>query len=57
MFKGLRKDYVPVLIIIHNLDENGFYYFNLDNSEYSLIPNEQEVLFPAGSIFKIVEIA
>jgi hypothetical protein len=40
MFKGLRKDYVPVLIIIHNLDENGFYYFNLDNSEYSLIPNE-----------------
>ena len=40
MFKGLSKDYVPVLYQIYNLDENGFYYFNLDNSEYSLFPNE-----------------
>ena len=46
-----------MLYQIYNLDENGFYYFNLDNSEYSLFPNEQEILFPTGSIFKIVEIA
>jgi len=51
MFRGLSKDVVPVLYQIHNLDEYGYDYFKLDNLDYSLFPNEQEVLLRTGRIF------
>ena len=57
MFRGLSKDVVPVLYQIHNLDERGFHYFKLDNLDYSLFPNEQEVLLFTGSEFEIIEIS
>ena len=57
MFRGLSKDVVPVLYQIHNLDEGGNYYFKLDNADYSLFPNEQEVLLYTGSWFEIIEIS
>ena len=57
MFRGLSKDVVPVLYQIHNLRENGFLYFKLDNLDYSLFPNEQEVLLWTGSSFEIIEIS
>ena len=40
---GLNKDGVPVLYQINNLSEDSFgafNYFKLDNSEYTLFPNE-----------------
>ncbi len=57
MFKGLNKEDVPVLYQINNLDQNGFFYFKLDNADYSLFPYEQEVLLVTGSSFKIFEIS
>ena len=57
MFRGLSKDVVPVLYQIHNLDQDGFWYFKLDNADYSLFPNEQEVLLVTGSYFEIIEIS
>ena len=57
MFRGLSKDVVPVLYQIHNLREDGFDYFKLDNLDYSLFPNEQEVLLFTGSSFEIIEIS
>ena len=57
MFRGLSKDVVPVLYQIHNLREDGFYYFKLDNADYSLFPNEQEALLIPGHKFKIIEIS
>ena len=57
MFRGLSKDDVPVLYQIHNLSEDGFKYFKLDNLDYSLFPNEQEVLLLTGSSFEIIEIS
>ena len=57
MFRGLSKDVVPVLYQIHNLDEDGYEYFKLDNLDYSLFPNEQEVLLTAGENFEIIEIS
>ncbi|MFN9899750.1 MAG: hypothetical protein ACK55Z_13370 [bacterium] len=53
----MSKDDVPVLYQIHNLDEFGFDYFKLDNLDYSLFPNEQEVLLITGSKFRIIEIS
>ena len=57
MFRGLSKDVVPVLYQIHNLNQLGWYYFKLDNLDYSLFPNEQEVLLVTGSSFEIIEIS
>ena len=57
MFRGLSKDQVPVLYQINNLDKKGFYYFKLDNEEYSLFPYEKEVLFYSGNLFEIIEIS
>ena len=57
MFRGLSKDVVPVLYQIHNLNEDGYRYFKLDNLDYSLFPNEQEVLLFTGSRFEIIEIS
>ena len=57
MFRGLSKDVVPVLYQIHNLDEGGWDYFKLDNADYSLFPNEQEVLLFSGLSFEIIEIS
>ncbi len=57
MFTKLCKDDVPVLYEIYNLDENGEKYFKLDNLDYSLFPNEQEVLLRTGSYFEIIEIS
>ena len=57
MFRGLSKDVVPVLYQIHNLSKNGYSYFKLDNLDYSLFPNEQEVLLDTGSRFEIIEIS
>ncbi len=48
MFSKLSKDDVPILYQIHNLREDGFCYLKLDNSDYSLFPNEQEVLLTIG---------
>ncbi len=56
MFRGLSKEVVPVLYQIHNLDKDGYYYFKLDNADYSLFPYEQEVLLLTGLEFKIIEI-
>ena len=56
MFRGLSKDVVPVLYQIHNLG-GGWHYFKLDNLDYSLFPNEQEVLLLTGSRFEIIEIS
>ncbi len=50
MFKGLNKEDVAVLYQINNLNY-GYYYFILDNADYSLFHYEQEVLFDAGSEF------
>ena len=49
MFTRLSKDDIPVLYQIQNLDEDGWNYFKLDNADYSLFPNEQEVLLDNGS--------
>jgi hypothetical protein len=57
MFRGLNKDQVAVLYQINNLDEDGFTYFKLDNSDYSLFPSEQEVLLLTGSLFEMIEIS
>ena len=57
MFRGLSKDVVPVLYQIHNLNISGYYYFKLDNLDYSLFPNEQEVLLFTGLYFEIIEIS
>ena len=60
MFRGLSKDVVPVLYQIHNLrvDFLGHLnYFKLDNVDYYLFPNEQEVLLMTGSSFEIIEIS
>ena len=57
MFRGLSKDDVPALYQIHNLNQFGFYYFKLDNAEYSLFPYEQEVLLETGLDFDIIEIS
>ena len=57
MFRGLSKDVVPVLYQIHNLREDGMWYFKLDNLDYSLFPHEQEVLLFTGSNFEIIEIS
>ncbi len=57
MFRGLSKDVVPVLYQIHYLNKDGLEYFKLDNAEYSLFPNEQEVLLKTGSWFEIIEIS
>ena len=57
MFKGLSKDDVPVLYQIHNLIENGRFYFKLDSEEYSLFSYEQEVLLQNGLSFEIIEIS
>ena len=57
MFRGLSKDVVPVLYQIHNLPEDGWYYFKLDNEDYSLFPYEQEVLLWTGVDFEIIEIS
>ena len=56
MFRGLNKDQVAVLYQINNLDEDGFLYFKLDNSDYSLFPYEEEVLLRTGTNFEIIEI-
>ncbi|MFN9898412.1 MAG: hypothetical protein ACK55Z_06365 [bacterium] len=53
----MSKDIVPVLYQIHNLSEDGMWYFKLDNADYSLFPNEQEVLLRTGSWFEIIEIS
>ena len=57
MFRGLSKDQVSVLYKISNLREDGFNYFNLDNTEYSLFPYEQEVLLLTGCNFDIIDIS
>ena len=38
------------------LDEFYMYYFKLENSDYSVFPNEQEVFLEYGLTFKINEI-
>jgi hypothetical protein len=57
MFKRLREEDVPVLYQIDNLDKDGWYYFKLDNSDYSLFPKEQEVLLLTGTSFEIIQIS
>ena len=57
MFKQLADEEVPVLYQIYNLHEKGIFYFNLDNSEFSLFNYEQEILFWVNSEFNIEEIS
>ena len=40
MFRNLKKDEVPVLYQITNLDPKGEWYFKLDSDEYSLFSEE-----------------
>ena len=56
MFTNLKKDEVPVLYQITNLDSKGEWYFKLDNDNYSLFYSEQEVLFRSCSDFEVVNI-
>ena len=49
LFRGLRKDFVPVLYQINNLSEKGYKHFYLDSEEYSLYSDEKEVLLATGS--------
>ena len=56
MFTNLKKDEVPVLYQITNLDSKGEWYFKLDNDNYSLFSSEQEVLFRSCSDFEVVNI-
>ena len=51
MLKGLNKDNMLVLYQINNLSEIGLNFFKLDNENYSLFPNEQEVLLATGLYF------
>ena len=57
MFRGLSKDDVPVLYQINDLSDRGFSYFKLDNADYSLFPQEQEVLLRTCYEFEIIEIS
>jgi hypothetical protein len=57
MFRNLKKDEVPVLYQITNLDPKGEWYFRLDSDEYSLFYEEQEVLFRTFADFYIVDIS
>ncbi len=57
MFTGLKKEDVPVLCKIYDLNENGWSYFKLDNADCSLFPYEQEVLLRTGSKFTILKIS
>jgi hypothetical protein len=57
MFKGLKNEDIPVLYQINNLDKKGWYYFKLNNADYSLFSYEQEVLLVTGSKFLILEIS
>ena len=57
MFRGLSKDQVSVLYQISNLHKDGYYYFKLDNAEYTLFPYEQEVLLENGRNFNIIDIS
>ena len=40
-----------------DIDKDGWYYFKLDNSDYSLFPKEQEVLLLTGTSFEIIQIS
>jgi hypothetical protein len=57
MFRGVTDDEYSVLYKISNLDENGFAYFKLDNQEYAMFPQEDEVLLVIGLPFKILNIS
>jgi len=57
MLKELSNDDVPVLFQINGLDREGYFYFKLDNEEYSLFQYEQEVLLLTCSDFIIIEIS
>jgi len=56
MLKGLKKEEVPVLYKITGLSENGMDYFKLNKKEYTLFPNEKEVLLRTGMKFDIISI-
>jgi len=45
------------LFEITNLNKNGWAYFNLDSKDYTLFPDEKEVLIRTGCIFYILEIS
>ena len=53
MFRKLKKDEIPVMLQFTNLPEYGWNYFKLDNKEYTIFPNEQEVLLYTGLLFEI----
>lgn len=45
-----------VLLKIKVKNENGRHYFSLDSSEYTLYPDEEEVLLQAGLIVQVDEV-
>ena len=56
MLKQLKKGDVPVLYEITGLRGNGMNYFKLNSKEYTIFPNEKEVLLSTGLYFDIVDI-
>ena len=57
MFKGLKKDHVPVLYQISNLFQDKLGYFKMDDECYSLFSYEEEILLITGSNATIVDIS
>ena len=57
MFRNLNNDEVPVLIQITNINKNGLNYIKLDNLNYSLFIQEEEVLIKDNVLFCIDDIS
>ena len=56
MFNNIIEDQHPVLFQINGLPKNGENHFVLDKKEYSMYPNEKEVLFHEYLFFKVINI-
>ena len=59
MLSGVKQDDVPVLYQINGLRKIFAYcnYFRLDSKDYTIFPNEKEVLLRIGLKFKIIDIS
>ena len=57
MINGVKKNDVPILFQFSNLDDNGMFYFQLDSDDYSIYPDEKEVLLDTGMRFDIIKIS
>ena len=59
MFNKIKKEDVPVLYQIIGLKKGNYTntFFNLDTHDYTLFPEEKEILLKNGQQFKILEIS